>query len=109
MPEHVIIGGAAAYTDADGNERIAWQGETVDLPAAEAERLMELGMLYDEKAAEEAAKAEQDAIDAARAKEDQDRADEAERVAGEKAAAAEAERVAKRGARSESRASSKSE
>lgn len=109
MPEHLIIGGAAAYTDADGAERIAWQGETVDLPAAEAERLMALGMLYDEKKVEEQAQAEQDAIDAQRAAEDQARADEAERVAGEKAAAAEAERVAKRGEAKPARAAAKTE
>lgn len=107
MPEHLIIGGAVAYTDDQGAERIAWQGDTVDLPASEADRLMELGMLYDEAKVEEQAQAEQQRIDDARAREDQARADEAERIAGEKAAAAEADRVAKGETQGETKASSK--
>lgn len=88
MPEHRITGGAVAYTDAEGAARIGWQGQTIDFTDAEAERLMAIGMLYDEEAERAAAEAEEARLQEAREQEDQRRADEAERLEGERAAAA---------------------
>lgn len=93
MPEHLVIGGAVAYVDADGLERWAQSGDTVDFTNSEAKRLMDMGMLHDEKAAQARAKAEEDALQAARDAEDRARADEAERLAGERAAAQKAQKA----------------
>lgn len=88
MPEHEVIGGAAAYVDAEGANRIAWNGQVIDFTNEEAERLMAIGMLRDVEAEQAAAeKVEADRL-AAREIEDQRIADEAERVAGEQEAAA---------------------
>jgi hypothetical protein len=97
MPEHEVIGGAAAYVDAEGQERWAYRGQVIDFTKDEADRLMEAGMLRDVKAEQARAKAEQDALAAAREAEDQARADEAERVAGEAKAAEQAAAKAQRG------------
>lgn len=87
MPEHEVIGGAAAYTDAEGHERWAYHGQVIDFTDAEADRLMGMGMLRDVEAEQAAAEAAEAARQAARDTEDQRLADEAERVAGEQAAA----------------------
>lgn len=94
MPEHTVIGGAAAYTDEEGMQRLAWQGDVIDFTADEATRLMEAGMLLDEKKVAAEAAAEEKALQAARDAEDQARADEAERVAGEEKARVAAEQKA---------------
>lgn len=94
MPEHLVIGGAAAYTDAEGMERWAFAGQTIDFTKAEADRLMAMGMLHDEDAATAAAQAEEDRLAEQRAIEDQRRADEAERLAGEREAAEQAKKRA---------------
>lgn len=90
MPEHLVIGGAAAYQDREGQERWAYSGQTIDFTDAEADRLMAAGMLHDEDAAQARADAAAQAVEDARAQEDQRRLDEAERLAGERAAAAQA-------------------
>lgn len=87
MPEHEVIGGAAAYTDAEGHERWAYNGQVIDFTDAEADRLMAAGMLRDVEAEQAAAEAAEAARQAARDTEDQRLADEAERVAGMQAAA----------------------
>lgn len=90
MPEHEVIGGAAAYVDKEGQNRIAWLGDVIDFTDEEAERLMAIGMLRDVEAEQAAAeKVEADRL-AARAIEDQRIADEKERIEGEAAANAEA-------------------
>lgn len=87
MPKHTVIGGAAAYQDADGHERWAYNGDVIDFTPSEATRLMGMGMLFDQDAADQRAAAEAAALEAAREWEDQRLADEAERQAGELAAA----------------------
>lgn len=88
MPEHEVIGGAAAYVDAEGLERWAYRGNVIDFTDAEADRLMAAGMLRDVEAEQAAAEAAEAARQEARRVEDQRLADEAERAAGEQQAAA---------------------
>jgi sRNA-binding protein len=95
MPEHEVVGGAAAYTDAEGLDRIAFQGDVIDFTSEEADRLMEAGMLRDVEAEKAAAEAEEAKLQEQRDAEDQARADEAERIAGEEAAAKEAQEKAR--------------
>lgn len=94
MPKVKIIAGFAAYTDKNGAERWAQAGDEIDVSQSEADRLAGLGALFDQAAADDAAKAEEDALQAQRDAEDQARADEAERVAGEQAAQAKSEKAA---------------
>lgn len=89
MPKVTVIAGAAAYTDKDGAERWAQNGEEIDISQAEADRLAGLGALFDQKAEDARLQQEEDLRNAALAREEQARADEKERLAGEKAAAAE--------------------
>lgn len=98
MPEHLVIAGAVSYVDSDGMERWAYSGQTVDFTREEADRLMGVGALHDEKAAQAAEKAEQDLLDSQRELEDRRRQDEAERVAGERAAAAKAAQAGQKAA-----------
>lgn len=93
MPTEKVIAGAAAYTDKDGHERWAQNGEEIDISQAEADRLHELGALFDQKAEDARVKAEEDARQAQLDYEEQARATEKERVAGEAAAAAKAEKA----------------
>lgn len=88
MPEHEVIGGAAAYVDKEGVERWAYAGQRIDFTDDEAERLMAIGMLRDVEAEQAAAEATEAARLAEREAEDQRIADEAERVAGEQEATA---------------------
>lgn len=97
MPKVKVIAGFAAYTDKAGMERWAQAGDEIDVSQAEADRLAGLGALFDQGAADAAAQAEADALEAQRAAEDQARADEAERVAGEQAGQAASEKKSSQG------------
>jgi Fe2+ transport system protein FeoA len=87
MAEHEVIGGAAAYQDAEGVERWAYNGDVIDFTDSEADRLMDMGMLRDVEAEQAAADAAEAARLAEREAEDQRIADEQQRIEGEKAAA----------------------